>query len=201
MLSAVVALTVVPMLAARWLKPADQERRFAVSDWGMAQFDRMAHAYSRGLEWVLARAVLTMLVFAGSLALTVLLFWVIPKNLFPVQDTGQISATVISAQDTSYGRMAALQQKVAAALLADPAVASLSSSIGVDGINPTLNQGRMLVNLKPLGDRGSLDAVIASLSDRASHVAGTTLYLQPVQDLTVDTESGLTPLPFRAARR
>jgi multidrug efflux pump len=195
-LSAVVALTVVPMLAARWLKPADQERRFAVADWGMAQFDRLAQSYSRGLEWVLARAVLTMLVFAASLALTVLLFWVIPKNLFPVQDTGQISATVISAQDTSYGRMAMLQQQVAAALLADPAVASLSSSIGVDGINPTLNQGRMLINLKPLGDRGSLDDVIASLSDRAAHVAGTTLYFQPVQDLTVDTESGLTPYRF-----
>lgn len=195
-LSAVVALTVVPMLAARWLKPADQERRFAVADWGMAQFDRLANAYGRGLEWVLARATLTMLVFAGSLVLTGLLFWVIPKNLFPVQDTGQISATVISAQDTSFGRMALLQQKMATALLADPAVDSLSSSIGVDGINPTLNQGRMLINLKPLGDRQGLTQVIASLNDRAARVAGAKLYLQPVQDLTVDTESGLTPYRF-----
>jgi len=195
-LSAVVALTVVPMLAARWLKPTEQERRFAVADWGMRQFERLAQAYGRGLEWVLARAGLTMLVFAGSLALTALLFWVIPKNLFPQQDTGQISATVIAAQDTSFGRMATLQQKMAAALLADPAVASLSSSIGVDGVNPTLNQGRMLINLKPLGDRSGLNDVLASLADRASRVAGGTLYLQPVQDLTVDTESGLTPYRF-----
>ncbi len=195
-LSAVVALTVVPMLAARWLLPAHRERRFAVADWGMAQFDRLAHAYGRGLDKVMARAGLTMLVFAASVALTALLFWVIPKNLFPQQDTGQISATVIAAQDTSFGRMATLQQQVAAALLADPAVASLSSSIGVDGVNPTLNQGRMLINLKPLADRGSLVDVIAALSDRAARVAGAKLYLQPVQDLTVDTESGLTPYRF-----
>ncbi|MDP9056884.1 MAG: efflux RND transporter permease subunit, partial [Pseudomonadota bacterium] len=195
-LSAVVALTVVPMLAARWLKPIEQERRFAAADWGMRQFDRLAHSYGRGLEWVLARAGLTMLVFAASLALTALLFWVIPKNLFPQQDTGQISATVIAAQDTSFGRMAALQQKMASALLADPSVDSLSSSVGVDGVNPTLNQGRMLINLKPLADRGALSDVMTSLSDRAARVAGATLYLQPVQDLTVDTESGLTPYRF-----
>jgi multidrug efflux pump len=195
-LSAVVALTVVPMLAARWLKPADAERRFVLVDQGMAQFDRLTHAYARTLDKVMARAGLTMLVFAGSVALTALLFWLIPKNLFPVQDTGQISATVIGAQDISFGRMAALQQQMAAALIADPAVASLSSSVGVDGVNPTLNQGRMLINLKPLADRGSLAGVISSLNDRAGRVAGAALYLRPVQDLTVDTENGLTPYRF-----
>ncbi|MDE2302793.1 MAG: efflux RND transporter permease subunit [Sphingomonadales bacterium] len=195
-LSAVVALTAVPMLAARWLLPHEQERRFAVAERGMALFDRLARQYARALDWVMGRARLTMMVFAGSLVLTALLFWLIPKNLFPVQDTGQISGTVIAAQDISYPRMAALQQKVAAALLDDPAVASLSSSVGVDGVNPTLNQGRLLINLKPLDARAGLSDVLSSLAARAGKVAGVRLYLQPVQDLTVDTESGLTPYRF-----
>ncbi|HZV10841.1 MAG TPA: efflux RND transporter permease subunit, partial [Novosphingobium sp.] len=152
-LSAVVALTMVPMLAARWLKPEHAERRFAIVDKAMHQFDRLAHAYARALDWVMARARLTMLVFAGSLAITALLFWAIPKNLFPTQDTGQISAAVVGDKDISFARMAALQQQVAKAILADPAVESLSSAVGVDGQNPTLNQGRMLINLKPIEDR------------------------------------------------
>ena len=128
--------------------------------------------------------------------LTLLLFWLIPKNLFPTQDTGQVSATTISAQDVGYARMARLQQQVAQALLADPAVISLSSSVGVDGINPTLNQGRMLINLRPVGDRAKLSSVLTALQDRADRVAGLHLYLQPVQDLTIDTEAGLTPYRF-----
>ncbi|EIZ78657.1 RND transporter, HAE1/HME family, permease protein [Novosphingobium sp. Rr 2-17] len=195
-LSALVALTAVPMMAARWLKPEHEERRFAVVDKAMYQFDRLANAYVRALDWVMARATLTMLVFAGSLLFTALLFWIIPKNLFPVQDTGQISATVIASQDVSYSRMARLQQQVATALLEDPSVESLSSSVGVDGINPMLSQGRMNINLKPIGNRANQDHVIASLEERAARIAGVRLYLQPSQDLTIDTETGLTPYRF-----
>jgi len=196
MLSALVALTVVPMLAARFLKPAHEERRFTVVDKVTTAFDHLTERYVKALDWVLARAAMTMLVFGGSFLLTVLLFVVIPKNLFPTQDTGQISATVMAAQDVSYARMARLQGAVAAELMKDPAVASLSSSIGVDGINPTLNQGRMLINLKPLSDRARLSSVLAALQARAANVAGVTLYLQPVQDLTIDTEAGITPYRF-----
>ncbi|WP_082456328.1 efflux RND transporter permease subunit [Novosphingobium sp. Leaf2] len=195
-LSALVSLTAVPMMAARWLRPEHEERRFAIVDKAMYQFDRLGRGYARALDWVMARVTLTMLVFGGTLVFTALLFLLIPKNLFPVQDTGQISATVIASQDVSYARMARLQQQVASALLADPAVESLSSSVGVDGINPMLSQGRMSINLKPLSQRGDQTQVLADLTERAAHVPGVKLYLQPAQDLTIDTETGLTPYRF-----
>jgi multidrug efflux pump len=195
-LSAVVALTLVPMLAARWLKPGHAERKFAVAEKTMGWFDRLAERYAVWLDWVMARAGQVMLVFAGTLALTALLFWVIPKNLFPVADTGQIMATTVSARDTGFAAMAASQQQVAAALIADPAVASVASSIGVDGQNPTMNQGRLTINLKPVDERDGLATVMARLRERAADVAGVSLYLQPVQDLTIDTESGTTAYRF-----
>ena len=195
-ISACVALSVVPMLAARWLKPEAEERRFAIADKCTHAFDRLTRKYTETLETVLARPVLVLSVFAASLAITALLFWMIPKNLFPTQDTGQISASIIADSDVSYGRMASLQSRMAQALIADPSVVSLSSSVGVDGINPSLNQGRMLINLKPLADRDGLTSVMASLRDRAATVPGVTLYLQPVQDLTIDTEAGITPYRF-----
>ena len=195
-LSAVVALTVVPMLAARWLRPHDDETRLAVVDKAMGAFDRLAHHYGRALAWVIARPRGTMAVFALSLLVAGALFWVIPKNLFPVQDTGQLRATVVAGSDVSFGQMAALQQQVAAQVLTSPAVASLSSAVGVDGQNPALNQGRMIINLKPVTARGGLDPVTADIAERAGRVAGVKVYLQPVQDLTIDTETGLTPYRF-----
>ena len=195
-LSAVVALTLVPMLAARWLRPEHEERQFALVKRVRTGFDRLTENYVKALDWVMARVVLTLTVFAGSMLLTILLVWLIPKDLFPRQDTGQIAATTIAAQDIGYVPMAHLQQRVADALLHDPAVASLSSSVGVDGVNPTLNQGRMLINLKPLGDRDGLAAVLSSLQSRADTIPGARLYFQPVQDLTIDTEAGITPYRF-----
>jgi multidrug efflux pump subunit AcrB len=138
----------------------------------MHQFDRLAAAYARALGWVMARSGLTMLVFAGSVAFTALLFWGIPKNLFPTQDTGQIRVTLVAAQDISFTHMAQLQQQVAAKMLEDPGVESLSSSVGVDGTNTTVNQGRMVINLKPISEREGQEAIMASLRDRASGVAG-----------------------------
>jgi multidrug efflux pump len=195
-LSAVVALTLVPMLSARWLRPEHEEKRFKLVDKSMHAFDRLAHKYASALDWVMERPKQTLLVFAGSMAITALLFVVIPKNLFPTQDTGQISATVIAANDTGFARMSRLQGQVADAILQDPAVESLSSAVGVDGINPMLSQGRLTINLKPIEKRASLTKVMASLQDRAAQVPGVKLYLQPVQDLTIDTETGLTPYRF-----
>jgi len=195
-LSAVVALTAVPMLAARWLKPAHEQRRVKIVDRSMAAFDRLAVRYDAALGWVMARQAATLMVFAVTILLTALLFWAIPKNLFPTQDSGQVSVAVVASPDVSYDRMAQLQTKVTQALMVDPSVESISSSIGVDGINPTLNQGRMLVNLKGLGSRHGLTRVLSDLTARADQVPGVQTYFQPVQDLTIDTESGITPYRF-----
>jgi multidrug efflux pump len=192
-LSAVVALSAVPMLAARWLRPEAEEHPHALVTKTLAAFDRLAAAYARALDKGMARPRLVMGIFAGSLALTALLAVVISKNLFPVQDTGQIRASVVADSEVSFSRMARLQGEVASRLLADPAVASLSSAVGVDGINPALDQGRMLINLKPIGGRDGQDRVLARLREASAAVPGVKVYFQPVQDLTIDTETGLTP--------
>ncbi|HWI84988.1 MAG TPA: efflux RND transporter permease subunit [Sphingomonas sp.] len=197
LISAVVALTLVPMLSARWLKAEAEMRTFRVSEWTMEKFERASHYYGRALNWVLLRQTLTLLVFAGSLALTALLFVAIPKGLFPEQDTGQLQAVVAGGQGASFARMSSLQNRLADAILDDPDVASLSSNVGVDGKNPALNQGRMLINLKDKGERtGSQTALIRRLRQRAQDVAGVTLYLRPVQDLTIDAEAGPTQYRF-----
>ncbi|ODU67410.1 MAG: multidrug transporter subunit MdtC [Novosphingobium sp. SCN 66-18] len=196
LISAVVALTLVPMLSARWLRPEHEEREYRVTAWTRGQFDRLADRYARSLDWVMARGRMTMVVFASTLVATGLLFMVIPKNLFPEQDTGQIAVTTSAGQDVSYARMAALQQQVAQALLADPAVGSLSSSIGVDGQNATLSQGRMLVNLKGEGQRGDLDTVLGGLEKAVADIPGVRVYFRPVQDLTIDTTTGVNAYRF-----
>ncbi|HSV81738.1 MAG TPA: efflux RND transporter permease subunit [Ramlibacter sp.] len=190
LISAVVSLTLVPMMSARWLKPHLEPER----GWGgrmQRSFDRLIGHYDRALVWVLARQKLTLLVALGTLLLTVLLYLVIPKGLFPTQNTGQLQVRVEAAQSISYPRMATLQQEVARQLLEDPAVASIASFVGVDAANNTmLHTGRMLVNLK--SSRGSVEGVMQRLRQRGQRVAGITLYLQPVQDLTIDSESGPT---------
>ncbi|GAO55215.1 efflux RND transporter permease subunit [Novosphingobium sp. MD-1] len=196
LISAVVALTLVPMLSARWLRPEHEEREYRVTAWTRGQFDRLADRYASSLDWVMARGRMTMVVFAGTLVATGLLFMVIPKNLFPEQDTGQIAVTTSAGQDVSYARMAALQQQVAQALLANPAVGSLSSSIGVDGQNATLSQGRMLVNLKGEGQRGDLDTVLGGLEKAVADIPGVRVYFRPVQDLTIDTTTGVNAYRF-----
>jgi len=197
LISAVVALTLVPMLSARWLKSEHEMKKFRFSEWTMGKFDQLSHRYSWALDWVLMRQKLTLLVFAGSLLLTALLFMLIPKGLFPEQDTGQLQAVVVTGQGISFQRMSALQGRLADAILDDPDVASLSSNVGVDGNNPAMNQGRMLINLKGKGDRiGDQQTLIRRLQERAQDIAGVTLYLQPVQDLTIDTGTGPTIYRF-----
>jgi len=196
LLSAVVALTLVPMLSARWLRPEHEERTRRLPEMTRAWFARLTGLYATALDWVLVRRTLTMLVFAAALVVTALLFVAIPKNLFPEQDTGQIAVTTAAAQDIGYQRMAELQQQAAHAILADPAVASLSSAIGVDGQNATLSQGRMLVNLKPQGERGGLFSVLAGLDRAVADIPGLKIYFRPVQDLTIDTATGMNAYRF-----
>jgi multidrug efflux pump len=196
-ISAVVSLTLTASLSARWLKhephvpPSGIGRR-----WQLA-FDRIIGRYDRMLGWVLDRAGLTLIVAAATLVLTAVLYVVIPKGLFPTQDTGQVQAEVRARESVSFARMAELQQQVAQAVLKDPDVESLSSYIGVDGANTTaINRGRMLINLKPHEDRGNQADILKQIEARTAEVAGVTVYLQPVQDLTIDAETGPTQYRF-----
>ncbi|MDM0104112.1 efflux RND transporter permease subunit [Variovorax sp. J22R24] len=196
LISAVVSLTLVPMMSARWLKPeAEEGGRFGASV--QRFFDRVIARYDIWLQWVFRHQSLTMVVALLTLALTVLLYVVIPKGLFPTQDTGQLKARIEAAQEVSYARMAELQQSAANAILADPDVQSLSSVVGVDAANNTaLNTGSMLINLRR--DHDAQAAVMQRLRERVrSSVAGVTLYLQPTQDLTIDAETG--PTEFRVS--
>ncbi len=196
LISAVVALTLVPMMSSRWLRKRDETRTPRLAERTLGWFEALSGRYGRGLDWVLARQRQTLFVFLGTVVLTGLLFIVIPKGLFPEQDSGQLQAVVMADQGASFGRMAGIQQRVADALLADPDVESLSSNVGVDGQNPTLNSGRMLINLVPKGERSSQARTIAHLRERAAGVAGATLYIRPVQDLTIDAEGGPTEYRF-----
>ncbi|OON62182.1 multidrug transporter subunit MdtC [Massilia sp. KIM] len=191
LISGVVSLTLVPMMSARWLRAKEDEHpsRFALRT--QAFFDRVIQRYDRGLDWVLARQGLTLLVALGTLLLTALLWAVIPKGLFPTQDTGQLQARLEARKSISYREMAQLQSAAAREILRDPEVASISSYVGVDAANNTmLHTGTMLINLKE--DRGDQDETMARLRQRVAGVPGLTLYLQPTQDLTIDAESGPT---------
>jgi multidrug efflux pump len=191
LISALVSLTLVPMMSARWLRSHADEHpgRFALRTQQL--FDRIIVRYDHALTWVLNREGLTLLVALGTLVLTVLLYLFIPKGLFPTQDTGQLQARVAARDAISYDRMAELQQAAAREILADPAVKSLSSTVGVDAANNTmLHTGSMLINLKD--SHGDQAEVMERLKRRVAQVAGLTLYLQPTQDLTIDAETGPT---------
>ncbi len=192
LISAVVSLTLVPMMSARWLRAEPPGPARGVAGRIQRGFERVVGKYDHGLEWVLRHQGATLVVALLTFALTVLLYVVIPKGLFPTQDTGQLQARIEASQDVSYERMAALQQAAAQAILQDPEVQSLSSFIGVDAANNTmLNAGRMLINLQPT--RGPQEATMERLRTRVQQaVAGVTLYLQPTQDLTIDAETGPT---------
>ncbi|OFA01348.1 multidrug resistance protein MdtB [Janthinobacterium sp. HH107] len=192
LISAVVSLTLVPMMSARWLKSHADEKISATGQRIQAFLDKVIHQYDLALVWVLKRQGLTLLVALATLLLTVVLYITIPKGLFPTQDTGQLQARIETSQAVSYARMAALQQAAASALLEDPAVDTLSSLVGVDAANNTmLHTGSMLINLKRPRS-GSQDEIMERLRNRVAKVAGVTLYLQPTQDLTIDAESGPT---------
>jgi multidrug efflux pump len=191
LISAVVSLTLVPMMSARWLTSHKDDAPDSFGGRVQRFFDKVVGHYDTSLQWVLRRQGLTLVVALATLGLTVLLYVFIPKGLFPTQDTGQLQARIETAQAVSYSRMAELQQAAARAILEDPDVATLSSLVGVDAANNTmLHTGRMLINLKD--KRGHQDEIMERLRRRVAAVAGVTIYLQPTQDLTIDAESGPT---------
>ncbi|NML45320.1 multidrug transporter subunit MdtC [Ramlibacter sp. G-1-2-2] len=190
LISAVVSLTLVPMMTARMVRSLEPPEH-GIGARIQHYFDRVIDKYDGALTWVLARERLTLLVALATLVVTVLLYMVIPKSLFPVQDTGQLQVRVQAPQSTSFPRMASMQQEVARRLLDDPAVQSIASFVGVDAANNTmLHNGSMLVNLKD--SHGGLQAVMDRLRKAGEQVAGIRLYLQPVQDLTIESETGPT---------
>ena len=191
LLSAVVSLTLTPMMAARLLK-AEPEHK-AEEGW----YARLLAGYSRTLHWVLDHQPLTLAITLATFVLTALLYLAVPKGFFPVQDTGLIQGISEAEPTVSFSAMSARQQALAEVLLRDPDVENISSFIGVDGQNPTLNTGRMQIRLKALADRDARAPEIARrLEDLAREVPGITLHLQPVQDLTIEDRVSRAQYPF-----
>jgi multidrug efflux pump len=196
-ISAAVSLTLTPMMCARLLRHTPEERQGRFYRVSGRMFDRIIAFYGRTLHWVLGHQTATLLVAVGTLVLTVVLFFVIPKGFFPVQDTGVILGISEAPQTISFSAMARRQQGLAEVILKDPAVLNLSSFIGIDGTNATLNSGRILVNLKPLEERRiSAAQVISRLQPELARVEGIRLFLQPVQDLTVDARVSRTQFQY-----
>jgi multidrug efflux pump len=197
LVSAVVSLTLTPMMCAKLLKhdaEAQKGRFYQISERG---FEAVISFYGRTLKWVLQHQTMTLIVAVATLLLTVFLYVIVPKGFFPVQDTGIIQGISEAGQTISFDAMAERQQQLSAVILKDPAVESLSSFIGIDGTNTTLNNGRILINLKPLEDRGiNASAVIRRLQSELAKVDGITLYMQPVQDLTVEDRVSRTQYQY-----
>jgi multidrug efflux pump len=197
LISLLVSLTLTPMMCARLLKQEKEDEQGRFYRASGAFIDGLIERYGVGLQWVLKRQTLTLLVALGTLGLTVLLYLAVPKGFFPVQDTGAIQGISEAPQSISFGAMSERQQRLAEVILTDPAVASLSSYIGVDGDNPTLNSGRLLINLKPHSEREvTASQVIERLRPELAQVPGIQLYLQPVQDLSIEDRVSRTQFQF-----
>jgi len=196
LISAAVSLTLTPMMSARLLRREPAAHGSVLLQAFSTAFERLLAGYGRALRWVLQHQRATLLVAVGTFLLTALLYVAVPKGFLPIQDTGAIQAITEASQTVSFGAMMDRQRALARALLADPDVESASSQIGVDGINPTLNSGRMLINLKPHGTRDDAAVVIARLQQRAAQVPGINVYLQAVQDLTIEDRVSRTQYQF-----
>ena len=198
LISLVVSLTLTPMMCARLLKrePKEEEQSRFYRASG-AWIDWLIKHYGSALQWVLKHQPLTLLVAVASLALTVFLYMVVPKGFFPVQDTGVIQGISEAPQSTSFAAMSERQQALSKVILQDPAVQSLSSYIGVDGDNATLNSGRLLINLKPHGERDvTASQVISRLQPQVDRLVGIRLFMQPVQDLSIEDRVSRTQYQF-----
>ncbi|MGC4099562.1 MAG: efflux RND transporter permease subunit [Nitrospira sp.] len=197
LVSAVVSLTLTPMMCARLLQHREKSEQGRLYRTSQHLFDRSLALYGRTLRWVLAHQRITLTVAVGTLVLTVALYVVIPKGFFPIQDTGAILGISEATQSISFLGMVTQQQALTRAILNDPAVASVSSFIGIDGINTTLNNGRLQINLKPIAERKvSAQEVIHRLRTRVADIEGVSLYLQPMQDLTVEDRVSRTQYQY-----
>ncbi len=186
LISAVVSLSLTPMLCARLLHRREVNGHGDSHPQSGALFNAVLSRYATALNWVLAHQPAALLATAATLLLTALLAWWVPKGFFPIQDNGVIQGITEAPQSISFAAMAQRQQVLAAVILRDPAVRSLSSFVGVDAINTALNSGRMLINLKPHGERDGAAEVIRRLQQAVAEVNGISLFMQPVQDLTID---------------
>jgi len=197
LISAVVSLTLVPMACAKLLKTETETHENAFQRYSREGFDRIIEVYGHALNWVLDRQTFVLLIALGTFALTAVLYIVIPKGFFPLQDTGVIQAISDAPQSVSYAAMAERQQQLASVILKDPDVDSLSSFIGVDGTNTTLNSGRILINLKSHDQRKSdIGTVMQRIKNSTASLTGISLYMQPVQDLTIEGTVSRTQYQF-----
>jgi multidrug efflux pump len=196
-ISAIVSLTLVPMMCAKLIRHHPEAERSAFDIHAERTFDAIIAIYGRALNWVLDRQPLTLLVAVLTLAVTIVLYDLIPKGFFPVQDTGMIQGISVASQSISYQAMAELQNKLAEAILTDRDVTGVSSFVGVDGTNQTLNNGRFLINLRPHDERHlTATQIIRRIQKEISGVVGVSLYMQPVQDLTIDATISRAPYHF-----
>jgi multidrug efflux pump len=197
LVSAIVSLTLTPMMCAKILRhkePSEHGRLYRKSE---SAFNWVIHRYAVTLQWVLRHQTLTLAVMVATIVVTGLLFVAVPKGFFPVQDTGVILGISQAPQTVSFKEMSARQQALAQIILKDPAVESLSSFIGIDGVNTTLNSGRIQINLKPRDIRGlTASQIVNRLQPQLANIPGITLYLQPVQDLTVEDRVSRTQYQY-----
>jgi multidrug efflux pump len=197
LVSAFVSLTLTPMMCAKLLKARKDSHEGRFYHWSEDFYNRVIQYYGRTLKWVLQHQTATLIVTAATLVLTVYLYVVVPKGFFPVQDTGVIMGISDAPQNISFAAMSVRQQQLAKVILQDADVASLSSFIGVDGTNPTLNSGRIQINLKPRSDRKTTASdIIRRLQSQLEKIEGITLYMQPVQDLTVEDRVSRTQFQY-----
>jgi multidrug efflux pump len=197
LVSAVVSLTLTPMMSARLLKQHSEQKEGRFYKWSERVWTSMIAKYDHTLQFVLRHQPATLLVAISTLVFTVLLYIYIPKGFFPIQDTGVIQGVSEAAQSVSFAEMSANQQALTRVILKDPAVESLSSFIGIDGTNTTLNSGRILINLTPLADRKiNASDVIRRLQPELGRVSGITLYMQPVQDISVEDRVSRTQFQY-----
>jgi multidrug efflux pump len=197
LVSAVVSLTLTPMMCAKLLRHKPEQEQGALYHWSESVFNKIIRGYAKTLDVVLGHQTITLVVAVLTLALTIYLYIILPKGFFPVQDTGVILGISDAPQSISFNAMSQRQQALAKVILKDPAVDNLSSFIGIDGTNTTLNSGRIQINLKPIEVRKiSASAVIRRLQDELSSVEGITLYMQPVQDLTVEDRVSRTEYQY-----
>ena len=196
LISAVISLTLTPMMCAKILHHQDEQQAGWFYRVSGEFLQAMADTYAAMLRWVLRHQVMTLLVAVATLALTVWLYIIVPKGFFPIQDTGVIQGISEAPQSVSFKEMIKRQQALAEVLQKDEAVASVASFIGVDGINPTLNTGRFAISLKPLAQRDSMSVVMNRLKSELEKVDGIKLYLQPAQDLTIENRVSRTQYQF-----